>query len=85
MKPRLNYSSRFWIPISFFLGTLNKVLYSQVVRNVTGKCSETMAYHSWDAHEFLGEQVRIRLVYNGSESCDHIKFADLGGDICCHQ
>lgn len=57
----------------------------QVVRKETGKCSETMAYRTWDVAVFIGKRARIKLVDVSSDAWGHINFDDVKGDISCEQ
>ena len=57
----------------------------QVVRNITGKCSDTMVRETWDVEEFVGQRVQVNLIDASSGAWGHINFDDLNGDIICGQ
>ena len=59
------------------------LLLFQVVRNETGKCTETMHRKSWDVQDLNGQQARVRLIDDSSDVWGHINFDDLKGDIVC--
>ena len=49
----------------------------KVVRQATGKCTETMERTSWNVSEFMGKTARIELVDESSGGWGHINFDDL--------
>ena len=49
----------------------------KVVRQATGKCTETMERTSWDVSEFIGKAAQIELVDESSGGWGHINFDDL--------
>ncbi|XP_027037555.1 uncharacterized protein LOC113666009 [Pocillopora damicornis] len=55
----------------------------QVVKTVTGTCSETMNRMTWDIEQFISQIAHVRLVDAGSSAWHHINFDDLKGDISC--
>ena len=57
----------------------------QVVRSITGICSETMARETWDVEEFVGQRAQVNLIDSSSGVWGHINFDDLNGDIDCEQ
>ncbi|XP_078383813.1 uncharacterized protein LOC144666273 [Oculina patagonica] len=56
-----------------------------VVKTVTGKCTETMHRETWDVIEYYGQRAQVRLVDNSSAGWAHINFDDMKGDIICGQ
>lgn len=57
----------------------------QVVKSITGKCSETMVRETWDFEEFVGQRAQVNLIDASSGGWGHINFDDLNGDIICGQ
>jgi ankyrin repeat protein len=49
----------------------------EVVRQTTGRCSETMERRVWDVLEFLGRSANIRLIDESSGGWGHINFDDV--------
>lgn len=59
------------------------IIGAKVVKQVTGKCHETMIRKFWDVGAYVGKSARVKLVDFSSGSWGHINFDDLKGDISC--
>lgn len=49
----------------------------KVVRQATGKCSETMERSLWSVSELIGKTARVRLVDDSAGGWGHVNFDDL--------